>query len=102
MLVRAGSYPKMKKELQGGWGGGRSASPPMHSLQGLHCRCRLGGPLLLLLLLLWSSSSSSLLLSSLSLFSVVVCQVLVVVDVAAGGCGGGACACWYVLGATLK
>ena len=94
MLVRAGGYPKMKRKLEGGWGGGRSASPPMHSLQGLHCRCRLGGALLLLLLLL--------LLSSLSLFSVVACQVLVVVDVAAGGCGGGACACWCVLGATLK
>ena len=43
-----------------------------------------------------------MLLPSLSLFSVVACQVLVVVDVAAGGCGGGACACWCVLGATLK
>ena len=29
----------IKKKLEGDWGGGRSASPPMHSLQGMHCRC---------------------------------------------------------------
>ena len=34
-----GAYSKIKKKLEGGWGGGRSASPPMHSLQGMHCRC---------------------------------------------------------------
>ena len=28
-----------RAQLEGGWGGGRSASPPMHSLQGMHCRC---------------------------------------------------------------
>ena len=43
---------KIKKKLEGGWGGRRSASPPMHSLQGMfegiHSRCRLGGLLLLL------------------------------------------------------
>ena len=53
MLVRAGSYPKMKKKAGG------------HPLQGLHCKCLLGGPLLLLLLLLWLLLL--LLLSSLSL-----------------------------------
>ena len=34
-----GAYSKIKKKLEGGWGGGRGASPPMHSLQGMHCRC---------------------------------------------------------------
>ena len=34
-----GAYSKIKKKLEGGWGGGRSASPPMHSLQEMHCRC---------------------------------------------------------------
>ena len=38
-LVRAGGYPKMKKTLEEGWEKGRSASPPMHSLQGMHCEC---------------------------------------------------------------
>ena len=48
-MVRTGGYgrgagacwrgpPQNEKKLEGGWGGGRSASPPMHSLQGMHCR----------------------------------------------------------------
>ena len=34
-----GTTVKWEKKLERGWGGGRSASPPMHTSQGVHCRC---------------------------------------------------------------
>ena len=39
LVCAMGPTLKLKKKLEGGWGGGRSASPSMHSLQGMHCRC---------------------------------------------------------------